>query len=159
MMSNVPNFVKCTKLWTSSITPRTTCGGKISLFILKNSEADVCNYERSVWWTDASSQHHFSLTSAVQAKAGLCITEAEEWETSGGLYRDNSEYDQYEFVDDSLLQRQISLDSISQTIVKKIILSFFFPAISIGVYAYAFTQNVFTGVLFALLGWFFLWVI
>ncbi len=38
--------------------------------------------------------------------------------------------------DDSLLQQQIALVSISQTSVKKIILSLFFPAISVGVYAY-----------------------
>ncbi len=70
-------------------------GGKISLFIKKNSDADVCSYERSAWWTDARSQHHFLLASAVHAKVGLCITEVEEWETSGGLYRDNGEYDKY----------------------------------------------------------------
>ncbi len=57
--------------------------------------------------------------------------------------------------DDSLSQWQIALVGISQTTVKKIIISLFFPAISIGVYAYAFTQNVRTGVLFALSGWFF----
>ncbi len=56
---------------------------------------------------------------------------------------------------DSLSQQQIVLVGISQTIVKKIILSLFFPAISIGVYAYAFTQNVRTGVLFVLSGGFF----
>ncbi len=54
--------------------------------------------------------------------------------------------------DDSLSQRQIALIVISQTTMKKIILSLFFPAISTGVYAYAFTLNVRTGVLFALSG-------
>ncbi len=31
-----------------------------------------------------------------QGRAGLYITKAEEWETSGGLYCDNGEYDQYD---------------------------------------------------------------
>ncbi len=54
--------------------------------------------------------------------------------------------------DDSLLQQQIALVGISQTTMKKIILSLYFPAISVGVYSYAFTQNVPTGVLYALSG-------
>ncbi len=41
--------------------------------------------------------------------------------------------------DDSVLQRSIVLVGILQTTVKKIILSLFFPAISIEVNAYAFT--------------------
>ncbi len=57
--------------------------------------------------------------------------------------------------DDSLLQQQIALIGISQTTVKKIILSLFFPAISVGVYIYAFRRNIRTGVLLALLDWFF----
>ncbi len=56
--------------------------------------------------------------------------------------------------DDSLLQQQIALVSISQTTVKKIILSLFFPAISVGVYPDTFTQNIRTGILFALSVWF-----
>ncbi len=56
---------------------------------------------------------------------------------------------------DSLLQRQIALIGILQTTMKKIILSLFFPAISVGAYAYSFMQNVRTGVLFALSSWFF----
>ncbi len=52
--------------------------------------------------------------------------------------------------DDSLSQRQIALVDISQTTVKKIILSLLFPAISVGLHAYAFTRNVRTGVLFAI---------
>ncbi len=54
--------------------------------------------------------------------------------------------------DGSLLQRQIALIGISQTTVKIIIFSLFFPAISVEAYAYAFTRNVRTGVLFALSG-------
>ncbi len=54
--------------------------------------------------------------------------------------------------DDSLSQRQIAFVGISQTTVKKIILSLFFPAISVRVYAYVFTRNVRKGIL--LLGWF-----
>ncbi len=54
--------------------------------------------------------------------------------------------------DDSLLQRQIALVGILQTMVKKIILSLFFTTISVGVYAYTFTRNIRTGVLFALSG-------
>ncbi len=53
--------------------------------------------------------------------------------------------------DDSLSQRQIALVGISQTTVKKLF-SLFFPAISIGMYAYTFTQNICTDVLFALSG-------
>ncbi len=67
--------VECTDLRTYSVTPGTTCGGKISLFIKKNSDADV--YERSVQGTDARSQHNFLLASVVNARAGLCITKAE----------------------------------------------------------------------------------
>ncbi len=52
--------------------------------------------------------------------------------------------------DDSLSQRQIALVSTSQTTMKKVVVSLFFPAISIGVYTYAFTQNICTGVLFAI---------
>ncbi len=52
--------------------------------------------------------------------------------------------------DESLSQRQIALVGISQTTVKNIILSLFFPAISVWVYAYTFTRNIHTGVLFAL---------
>ncbi len=40
--------------------------------------------------------------------------------------------------DDDSLSQQTALVGISQTTVKKIILSLFFPAISVGVYAYAF---------------------
>ncbi len=54
--------------------------------------------------------------------------------------------------DNSLSQRQMALVGISQTTVKKIILSLFFPAIPIGVYAYTFTRNVRTSVLFELSG-------
>ncbi len=54
--------------------------------------------------------------------------------------------------DDSLSQQQIAHVGISQTTVKKIIFPLFFPAISIGVYAYAFTRNVRISVLFALWG-------
>ncbi len=54
--------------------------------------------------------------------------------------------------DDSLSQRQIALVGILQTTVEKIILTIFFRAISVGVYAYTFTRNVCTGVLFALSG-------
>ncbi len=57
--------------------------------------------------------------------------------------------------DDSLSQQQVALIGIWQTTVKKVILSIFLPAISVGVYAYAFTRNVCTCILFALLGWFF----
>ncbi len=45
--------------------------------------------------------------------------------------------------DDSLSQRHIAPAGISQTTVKKIILSLFFPAISIGVYAYSFLHKTF----------------
>ncbi len=144
-----------TKLQTSSITPETTCGGKKSLFIFKKSDADVCNYERSIRWTDTRSQHHFPLASAVHARVGLCITKAEEWETGGGVYRDNVNMIGMILVDDdSLLQWQIALVGIPQTTIKKIILSLFFSAISIRVYAYAFMRNVHTGILFALSSWF-----
>ncbi len=51
--------------------------------------------------------------------------------------------------DDSSSQRQTVLVGILQTTQTKIIFSLFFPAISVGVYAYAFMQNVRTGVLFA----------
>ncbi len=54
--------------------------------------------------------------------------------------------------DDSLLQWQIALIGISQTTMKKIILSLFFPTIYAGVYTYAFTWNVDMGVLLALSG-------
>ncbi len=50
--------------------------------------------------------------------------------------------------DNSLSQWQIAL-GILQSTVKKIILSPFFPVISIGVLTYAFMQNIRTGVLFA----------
>ncbi len=57
--------------------------------------------------------------------------------------------------DNSLLQRQIvTFFGILQTTVKKIILSLFFPAISLPVYTFAF-MHVRMGVLFALLCWFF----
>ncbi len=88
--------VECTKLRISSITPGTICSGKISLFIKENSDADVCHYERSVQWADTRSQHHFPLASVIHARAGLCITEAEEWETGGGRHRDTDEYDRYD---------------------------------------------------------------
>ncbi len=52
--------------------------------------------------------------------------------------------------DDSLSQQLVALVGISQTTVKKIILSLFFPENSVGVYAYTFTRNVCTAVLFAL---------
>ncbi len=54
--------------------------------------------------------------------------------------------------DDFLSQRQIALIGILQITVKEIVLSFFFPTISVGVYAYTFTLNIRTGVLFALSG-------
>ncbi len=57
--------------------------------------------------------------------------------------------------DDSLSQRQIALVRILQTTVKNIILSLFFPAISVRVYIYTFMRNIRTGILFALLAWFF----
>ncbi len=56
--------------------------------------------------------------------------------------------------DDSLSQWQIALVGISQTTVKKIILSFLSCNFCM-VYAFAFTQNIRKGVLFALSGWFF----
>ncbi len=57
--------------------------------------------------------------------------------------------------DDSLSQWYIALIGISRTALKSIILSLFFPAVFIGVHAYAFMRNVRTSVLFALSGWFF----
>ncbi len=137
-------------------TRNNTCSGsKISLFIKKSSDGDVCSYERSIRWTDTLSQHYFPLASAVLARAGLCSTKAEEWETSSCFYRDNSEYDQYDACGWWFLiattdgnrryfanhrEEDYSLSFLSCNFCR--------------VYAYTFTRNVPTGVLFALSGWF-----
>ncbi len=146
--------VECTKLRTSSTTPG-TCGGKISLFILKNSDANVCSYEKSVWWTNARLQHYFPLASAVHARAGLCITEAKAWETDGGLYWDNGEYNRYDACRWWFLIATTDNTRWYFTNHREKNYSLFFTAISIGVYAYAFTGNVPMGVLLALAGRFF----
>ncbi len=90
VMSNVPNFEPL------ALLPEQHAVIRFYYLLKRNSDADVCNYERSVRWTDARSQHHFPLAPAVHAKAGSCIAEVEEWETSGSLYWDNSEYNRYD---------------------------------------------------------------
>ncbi len=104
------------------------------LFKKKKTDTDVCSYERSVQWTEARSQHHLPLAAAVHArglasaspnpKSGRLVVASTETmkNTIGTMVAD----------DDSLSQRQIALVGISQTSAKKIILSLFFPAISIG---------------------------
>ncbi len=111
-MSNVPNF-ELLSLHQEQYTVV-----RFHYLLKKNCNADVCSYERSVQLTDARSQYHFLLPSAVYAGVGLCITEAKSGipmaacteimvNTIGKKLAD----------DDSLSQRQIALISISQIIV------------------------------------------
>ncbi len=127
---------------------------RLCYLLKKNSDADVCSYERSVQWTDNRSTIFHWHQQFTQGRASASLKPKSGKPVAASI--ETSEYDRYMLVDDeSLSQRQIALVGISQTIVKKIILSLSFPVISIGMYAYVFTQNIRTGVLFALLGWFF----
>ncbi len=90
VMSNVPNFEPL-PLHQKHAVVRFHY-----LFKQKTPNAVVCSYERSVQWTDARSEHHFSLASAVHTRVGLCIIEAKEWEIGCDLDRDKGEYDQYD---------------------------------------------------------------
>ncbi len=90
VISNVTHFEPLPLHWEQLAVVR------FPYLLKKTSDADVCSHERSVQWTDARSQHHFLLASEVYTRAGLCITEAKEWEISSGLCRDNGECDPYD---------------------------------------------------------------
>ncbi len=135
--------VACTELRTSSVTPGTTCSGKISLFVEKISmQTYVAMKEAYSEQTLARStifhRHqqftHGRASASPKPKSGRLVAAFTKTtvNTIGTSLR----------MMIFLLQRQIALVSISQTTMKRIILSLFFPVISIGVYAYAFICNI-----------------
>ncbi len=132
--------VKCTKLRTSSITPGTTCGGKISLFIFKKTPTQTyvamkeAYGEQMLPRSTIFHQHQqftqgwASASPKPKSETPMAASTETTVNTTSTMLAD----------DDSLSQRQIALIGISRTTVKKIMPYLFFPAISVGVYAYAF---------------------
>ncbi len=118
------SVVKCTELRTFPLHQEKYVVIRFHYLKKKNSDADVCSYERSVRWTDAHSQHHFPLALAVYARASLCITKAEEWETGGGLCRNNSTIGTMLVDDDSLSQTDSTLGYFANHYEKNYFLSF-----------------------------------